>query len=64
MILSSQLSAVSNQELKTLDSDMETEKALRARRDRILNDFAEKRAVVTDELLRELYDLNIQLGEA
>lgn len=41
-----------------------TEQALRERRDRILNDFHEKRAVPTDELLRELYDINIALGEA
>lgn len=42
----------------------EVEKALRARRDRILTDFAEKRAVPTDELLMELVNINIALGES
>jgi len=41
-----------------------TEGELRARRDRILNDFAEKKAVPTDELLNELAEINIALGEA
>ena len=42
----------------------EVEKALSARRAHILNAFANQEAQPTPALLRELAEINIQLGEA